>query len=158
MKILSIDPGSQSSGWMLFDSNTQKILLFGKTENETFLKDMEYLKPVPDILVYEKMQNYGSPVGQTTFDTCIWIGRFIQKHIDIQSPFQTPRVGFVYRYEVKSNLCPKMRSNDSTIRAALIERFGKQGSKRNPGPTYGVKADIWSALGIAVTFGDKGVN
>lgn len=152
--IVGVDPGTNQSAYFVYDSTSKKILAFGKIGNETFLNtDFS----MADVLVYEKMQNYGSPVGQTTFETCIWMGRFIQEwHRETNKPI----VG-LFRHQIKSNLCPKMKSNDSKIREALINRFGKPGSKKNPGPTYGIVKDIWSAMAIAVTYGDrleKGVN
>lgn len=147
MYILSLDPGPKQSAYLFYDAESKNFLDFGKVSNETFLDLLDTF--AADIFVYEKMQNYGVG-GASTFETCVWTGRFIQRWIDRTGKSVTG----LYRYQVKSNICPKKRSNDSIIRQALIDRFGKQGSKKNPGPTYGIKADIWSALAIAVTYAD----
>jgi len=57
----------------------------------------------------------------------------------------------VYRKEVKIYLCGSMKAKDPNIRQALIDRLGDPGTKKNPGPTYGVKSHAWSALAVAVT-------
>ncbi len=40
------------------------------------------------------------------------------------------------------------------MREALIHRFGEQGSKKAPGPTYGIASHVWAALAVAVTYSD----
>ena len=44
------------------------------------------------------------------------------------------------------------------IRQALIDRFGPQGSKKNPGPTFGFGGDTWAALAVGATYIDTKVN
>jgi hypothetical protein len=148
--ILSIDPGTTESAWMLFDDvDTKKPVLFAKEANDLVLEKMRLhakgLGPfaVCDIAVCEMMQSYGR-VGATTFETCVWIGRFKEAW---NGDFR-----YLYRYQVKKHLCPKQKANDATVRKALIDRFGQPGTKKKPGPTHGITADVWSAFAIAVTF------
>jgi hypothetical protein len=65
---------------------------------------------------------------------------------------------FVYRREVKTNLCGSMKAKDGNVRQALIDRFGGKekaiGKKKTPGPLYGFSADVWQALAVAITFAD----
>lgn len=89
-------------------------------------------------------------VGKEVFDTCVWIGRFIELAVLKNIP-----VEYIYRKEEKMNLCQSMRAKDSNIRQALIDRFGIVGTKKNPGWFYGFKADIWSAYAVGVTYIDK---
>ncbi len=56
--------------------------------------------------------------------------------------------------EVKIHLCNHPRAKDPNIRQALIDRFGAPGTKKNQGATYGLAGDMWSALGVAVTFAE----
>lgn len=97
-----------------------------------------------DQLVLEMVQSFGMSVGKEIFETVFWIGRF----------FQTAKgaANRIYRKEVKSYLCGSMKAKDGNIRQALIELIGPQGTKKAKGPTYGVKADEWQALGVAITF------
>lgn len=150
-KILGVDPGTFFSAWFVYDLESKIFLGFGKEENQTFLSRLIAIDA--DILVYEQMSSYGTPVGSTTFETCVWTGRFIQRWADTHGSIGTFEP--MLRSKVKSHLCPKQRSNDSTIREALIERFGKPGSKRKPGPTFGITSDMWSAMAIAVTKADE---
>ncbi len=143
--ILSIDPGNIESAFCLIDKETYKPIKFGKIRNEELLnivKDEFY-----DDFVIEMIASYGMPVGKEVFDTCVWIGRFIQASYCY---------GFyIYRKEEKLNLCGSMKAKDSNIRQALIDRFGVVGTKKAKGWFYGFKKDIWSAYAVGVTWLDK---
>lgn len=65
------------------------------------------------------------PVGETVFETCVWIGRFIEI-------MQRINYTKIYRKDEKMNICHSMKAKDSNIRQALIDRFGEVGTKRNP--------------------------
>ena len=39
----------------------------------------------------------------------------------------------------------------ANIRQALLDLIGPQGTKKAPGPTYGVRSHEWAALAVAVT-------
>jgi hypothetical protein len=61
----------------------------------------------------------------------------------------------VKRMKVKMHLCGNSRAKDGNIRQALIDRLGAPGKKKAPGPTFGVVADQWQALALAVTVWDE---
>ena len=88
-------------------------------------------------------------VGQTVFETCVWIGRF--KEI---AEAQNIKVDYIYRKDEKMNLCYSMKAKDSNIRQALIDSFGVVGTKKNPGWFYGFKKDIWAAYAVGITYLD----
>lgn len=71
--------------------------------------------------------SYGMAVGKEVFDTCIWIGRFIEL-----AKLQNIDAEYIYRKDEKINLCNSMKAKDSNIRQALIDRFGEVGTKKNP--------------------------
>lgn len=145
--MFGIDPGTYQSAFFDFDeSRLPRDCNFGKVMNRE-LKLALTLIP-PEVVVIEKMANMGMRVGATTFDTCEWIGRFKEaaQHLEWND---------IYRREVKMNLLGTTRGKDKDIRAALIARFGEPGTKKNPGPTYGITADVWSAFAICVTQLDK---
>lgn len=143
MNILSIDPGNIQSAYTLIDEN-YKPLEFGKISNYEML---EILKTTPrDKTVIEMVQSFGMAVGKEVFETCVWIGRFTEAANGAE---------YIYRKDVKMNLCGQTRAKDSNIRQALIDRFGVVGTKKNQGYFYGFKADIWSAYSVGVTYLDN---
>jgi hypothetical protein len=86
--------------------------------------------------------SYGMAVGASTFETCVWIGRFIEvARVDVE---------LIFRKDIKLFLCGTMRAKDANIRQALIDKIGPQGTKKTPGPTYGIKSHSWAALAVAV--------
>ena len=146
MKIISIDPGNEESAYCLMDG--YKPIEFGKIENHELLakvKELDY-----DKLIIEMVASYGMPVGATVFETCVWIGRYIEA--------SKKESEYIYRREEKINLCNSMRAKDSNIRQALIDRFGIVGTKKKPGYFYGFKADIWSAYAVGVTYLDTKID
>lgn len=150
--LLAIDPGNKETGYVLMDEFTP--IQFGKVRNED-LRDLLY-EGKYDKVVIEMVASYGMPVGATVFETCVEIGRYTE----IARMRQRP-VYFIYRREVKTNICGSVRANDATIRQALVDRFAKdtpnggKGYKREPGFFYGFKADVWQAYALGVTFYDQ---
>lgn len=67
------------------------------------------------------------PVGESVFQTCVWIGRFTQLADELGKGF-----AYIYRKDEKMNICHSMKAKDSNIRQALIDRFGDVGTKKNP--------------------------
>lgn len=104
-------------------------------------------------LAIEMIASYGMPVGREVFETCLWIGRFIQAW---HSP-ETVRL--VYRRDVKLHLCGTAKAKDANVRQALLDLFPRTGggatpqigTKAQPGPLYGVSTHAWPALGVAIT-------
>lgn len=144
--ILAIDAGNEESGYCLMDAKTYKPIEFGKISNEQML--MKVIELDYSNLILEMVASYGMPVGASIFETCVWIGRFIQAR-------KCPDYEYIYRKEEKINLCNSMKAKDSNIRQALIDRFGEVGTKNNQGWFYGFKKDVWSAYAVGVTWLDK---
>lgn len=154
--IFAIDPGNIESGYVICEHDgkeIQKLIDFGKIENEELL-DRIWRGGTQDIgWAIEMIASYGMPVGKEVFDTCVWIGRFLEA-MDNEAKY-------IYRKEEKMDLCQSMKANDSTIRQALVDRFAPgernygKGTKDQPGFFYGFKADVWSAMAVATTYFDK---
>ena len=153
MMILAIDPGNETSGYVLICTNYRPILQ-GKLPNEELLstsRRWDY-----DALVVEMVGHYGKgmPAGKTVFDTCVWIGRFIQEAAQRKIPAYT-----IMRGEEKINLCGSAQAKDANIRQALIDRFARtangKGTKKEPDFFYGFAADAWQAYACGVTWMDK---
>lgn len=142
MRILAIDPGTEQSGWVLFEDG--RVLYSGVDSNEVVLNLNLAADNDADILAIEMIASYGMAVGKEVFHTCRWVGRF-------QQAWPKPDdVRLIYRKDVKMHLCGTPRAKDANIRKALIDKLGPQGTKKSPGPTYGVKSHAWAALAVAV--------
>ena len=160
MKILSIDPGTTHSGWCYYDTGKKKIIGKGKDPNEDLRINIipEILNSGADVFVYEMVACYGMPVGESVFETVLWMGQFL--FIAWESIVPVKRL---FRKDVKIALCGSMKAKDTNIRQAIIDRFqasggGKTpqiGTKKEPGPLYGVSKDIWSALGLCLAYEDS---
>lgn len=146
--ILALDPGTTQTAVVVLRDG--KITYHNLQENAYvlgFVESMTASDP-PLVLAVEMIASYGMPVGREVFETCVWIGRFVQA-------WQPLPVEYVYRREVKLHLCGSPKAKDANIRQALLDLYGAQGTKKAPGPTHGLKADEWAALGVAETMRDR---
>jgi hypothetical protein len=158
--ILAIDPGTVQSAWILYDHGSAVPLLsFGIEPNAILLRQLRNwhadarLSEVPFLgtAVIEQVASYGMAVGAEVFETVRWAGRFEE------ALYPSTPVVLLPRMAVKMHLCGNSRAKDPNIRQALLDRFGGKaatGTSRAPGPLYGIHADLWSALAIAVTFAE----
>jgi hypothetical protein len=150
MNILCIDPGTTESG--VVELSGTKIL-----SSEPALPNADLLESLKGdwgttVMLIEMVSCYGKPVGKETFETCVWIGRFIEA---FEGWWE-----YVYRRDVKLTLCNSMRAKDANIRQAILDMYpatggGKTpqvGTKANPGPLFGVKSHAWSALALGLTW------
>lgn len=149
MIIFAIDPGNTQSGYALINMPDFQLLDFGKVDNDALLQDIPLIASQADDFAIEMVASYGMPVGKDVFETCVWIGRFIQ--------CTEKEYSLVYRKDEKMCLCGSMKAKDSNIRQALIDRYAKfdfksgKGTKKNPDTFYGVAKDIWQAVAVGVT-------
>lgn len=143
MRVFAIDPGTSQSGWVLFEGRT--VVQSGIADNDD-LRVWVRAGQRADLLAIEVFEPRGMPIGNDSVRTMLWTGRFIEAFDAF------PRaVREVQRREVKSFLCGTMKATDANIRQALIDLVGPPGTKKQPGPTYGVTSHAWAALGVAVT-------
>jgi hypothetical protein len=150
MTILAIDPGYEQTAFVAYNHNDERIENMGIVPNGDFLLMLPALA-AERALACEMVACYGMAVGREVFETCVWIGRFIQAAHP--QPIQR-----VYRRDVKMHLCGSNRATDANIHAAIADLFGGRrckGIKAAPGPLYGVKSDLWAALGVAITASGK---
>lgn len=155
-RILGIDPGSAETAWCAIVDG--RPVLFGKERNDLVLEHLRKTwEPAEDLAAIEMIASYGMAVGREVFETCVLIGRMVEAW-----SARGGRVQLVYRKDVKLFHCETSRANDANIRAALLDRYGPGrdqavGTKRAPGPLYGIKGDEWSALAVALTAEGKPV-
>lgn len=145
MKILAIDPGSESSGYVLAENYVLEE--FGKIPNTALLDAV--ISAHYDVLAIEEITSYGMAVGKTIFDTVFWAGRYAQVAKDRKLAYV-----LLSRKRVKLHICQTLRANDSLIRRKMIDRFGVVGTKSAPGYFYGFKSDVWQAFALYVTLAD----
>ena len=90
-----------------------------------------------DYVAIEGIQSFGMPVGQTTFETCYFIGRLLEQFeaFDIEPTL-------IYRSEEKMALCHSMKATDATIRQALIDLFAKDTSNKGKGTSRLFEFDV----------------
>lgn len=151
--ILAIDPGPEESALVLWAG--ERVLRAMYLPNGAIFAELKHrasfdidagVSPCP--LAIEKIASFGMPVGADVFETCVWTGRFMEA-------YGAEHVERITRIDVKMHLCHNSRAKDANIRQALIDRFGKPGTKKQPGPLYGISGDLWSALAVAVTASDR---
>ena len=147
MVILAIDPGSEKSAFVYYDTIDEIILLKGIVTNREMLLCVKAGKD--DHLAIEGMACHGRPVNKEVFETCLWIGRFIEASPNNHS--------LVYRRDVKLHFCGQARAKDGNIIQALKDRFGNKGTKKSPGFFYGFSADMWQAFAVGAYYCDKNV-
>jgi|SRR5215213_9383232 len=153
--MIAIDPGPERSAFVIAHnakiSHVPSIIsreIWSNDDVVSWLRDLDHLRTGP--LIIERVESYGAPVGEETFSTCVWIGRFIEAWGN--------EFHLIGRREVKARLCPGVRNpGDPVIRQRLIDLYGPGkeiaiGTKANPGPLHGVKKDIWAALAVAVAW------
>lgn len=155
--ILAIDPGSTESG-IVFIGDDYKPIFFDILPNEKIVPTMELEIKEPRMrVVIEMIGHYGTgmPAGKDVFDTCIWIGRFIESFARMGQIVHT-----LPRGTVKLNLCNSAKAKDQNVIQALVDRFDREhgkygkGTKNDPGFFYGFRDHIWQAYALGITFLD----
>ncbi|MGN1389406.1 MAG: hypothetical protein ACI4WR_07135 [Bulleidia sp.] len=157
--IIAIDPGSTESGVVITTSLLYPVFHAKVPNDDVFRIIRDQVAKSSSVCAIEMIASYGMPVGREVFDTCIWIGRFVQycKTIGLEPEF-------VLRQQEKLTICHSPKANDATIKQALVDRFASgvpnhgKGTKKDPGWFYGFKADEWSAYAVAVTYHDLNIS
>lgn len=144
--IFAIDPGPTESAYLVWKNGRMECGMMRDNHDIVQLIRQGSHRHC-DVLAIEMIACYGMPVGKETFETCLWIGRFLEANDS--HPFDNPTSRLVYRKDVKIHLCGSMKAKDPNIRQALIDKHGAPGTKKQPGPTYGVSGHLWAALAVA---------
>ena len=149
--ILALDPGTDKTGYCVLME--QDVMASGVLPNAEMLAYVQrgHFKVNGHHLAIEMIASYGMPVGREVFETCVWIGRFIQAW--------GGKAELVYRKDVKMHLCGTAKAKDGNVRQAILDLYPRTGggatpqvgTKGQPGPLYGVSTHAWAALGVALT-------
>jgi hypothetical protein len=133
---IGIDPGPKLHGVVGW-TGTEVFAAEDMTTEEL----VEFLRQATAPVACEWITSFGMAVGKEVFQTVFQIGRI----------YQSRPMRLIPRIDVKLHICKSTRAKDANIRQALIDRFGPTGTKKNPGPLWGVSGHKWPALAVAVT-------
>jgi len=120
----------------------------GVIDNRQMLKNITryHLEHGASVAI-EMVSSYGARVGQTTFDTVVWIGRMVQL-----CESHGIRYRLIKRHEVKKQIAPGEKSNDAVIRRKMIEAMGwSEEETRANAKRLGLKSHAWQALAVAAS-------
>lgn len=145
--IWGLDPGPKQSA-LVGIGLSREVRFHQVWDNDDMAWYVAHCIPSEAVLAYEMVRTYGMAVGEPVFDTVFHLGRIVQAH-------GGPSLR-LYNTDVRLYLCKNVRASQSNIRQAIIDLYGglKEiaiGTKKKPGPLYGIKSHEWSALGIALT-------
>lgn len=142
MTLIAIDPGTHESA--VLEWNGVSPIGMQIVSNAELLRRLRgNATRLP--IACECVASYGMAVGKEVFETCFLIGRIQEIAHQNGSEFHK-----IYRKDVKMHLCHSMKAKDANIRQSLIDRLGKVGTKKTPGPLFGISSHLWAALAVAV--------
>ena len=143
MTTIGIDPGPREFSWVQW--NGSRVVACGDCPNRN-ASALDQNKG--SVIAIEWIESFGMAVGREVFETVFSIGAMATAAANVC------HVRLVPRRDVKLHLCASPRAKDGNIRQALIDRFGSVGTKKNPGPLFGISNHRWAALAVAVTAHD----
>ena len=156
MRIIGIDPGSEKSAYVLYDTEQRQAVCKDHWDNETMrcylasYCEWQHNGLRPTYLAIEQVCCYGVRVGRSVFDTVFWSGRFVECWGD--------EFKMLSKQQISQALCGKGSGiNKTDIHNAIYDMFGGSrssacGTKKKPGPLYGIKGPhLWDALAVALT-------
>ena len=139
--ILAIDPGPIIQSFVIFDG--KRVVSSGNVSVDelcVILKENEGL-----LTACEYIDFIGMAAGADIFATVFNCGRLYAAATIMR---------LIPRRDVKLHLCGTHRAKDPNVRQALIDKVGPVGTKKKPGPCYGVSNHLWAALAVAATATD----
>jgi hypothetical protein len=157
--ILAIDPGSERSAVLRYHFESHAVDSAGILPNAEvlgWLDSHQAVEPARSTLVIEDTKAFTltSRKGNSYFPeelrvTARWVGRFIERW--------DGSYALMDRRRVKQLLCGVTSVGDPQVRDAVLGRFGGSrsvavGTKKQPGPLYGLKRDLWAALAVALAY------
>ena len=154
MILIAIDPGPTTCGVGVYDTDAQRVtqahaeLVWPGVRRLLSERSIHLLSGAG--VVCERTQ--AGPPSTDVVRTTEVVGRVMEACDHLRMPLE-----LVYRREVLATLGVSARgSMDALVRATLVDRHGTSkalaiGTRRAPGPLYGVTSHAWAALALAVT-------
>lgn len=168
MRILGIDPGTEKSGVVEWITAGNTSFMSTPAEKEEIrgaevMGNDDIIDRIKarythgheqyDVIAIEWIQSYGMAVGKSTFETCMWAGRFVELAQSLQTP-----VRLIPRGVIKMHHCNSMRAKDGNITQSLRDKYGEKGTKKEPGFFFGVASHSWQACAVAAYVAEGGDN
>lgn len=164
MKVLGLDPGSSASALVVWDADRLRVRQKWKLPNADLARLLVSFeiedaigRDADTTLVIESTSAYTVPGGrqgrfmpQQLLETVEWSGYFRRCWHQVGGTVER-----LDRRKVKLHLLGRASGTDAHVRAALLELVGPQGTKKAPGPTFGMRADLWAALAVAYVWQDQ---
>ena len=147
--ILALDPGNTHTAGVYLGTDFRQPGGGYALSDHWYLPNEEAIEkittyPYCEHVAIEMIACYGMAVGREVFDTCVWIGRFIERW---NGPYTQ-----VFRRDVKLHLCNSAKAKDKNVRQALIDLYGGKSATKKGGMLHGVSGDTWAALGVGTTY------
>ena len=143
--IYGVDPGTTKSGVAYFDTENNRVVWSsGDMPNADVLGWIRRYRDQDDTdIALERIAAiYGGVVGGETVKTIQFCGRVIEaaqpKVIRCLSP-----------QEIRQAICGTAKAKDPGVTQALLDKIGPKGTKKSPGPTFGVSSHAWRGLAAA---------
>lgn len=146
--IIAIDPGTLESAVVVWDGAA--ILDHFIKPNTEVLSYLRYSADIDYQLVIEKVVSYGMSVGESTFETVLWSGRFAEAWDHRRGNWDR-----LPRMDVKMFWCHSAKAKDTNIWQAMVDRFGEPGKKATPGFLYEIRSHSRAALALAVAYAER---
>jgi hypothetical protein len=146
MTIFAIDPGPDTSGMVCFDADSLRVTWAnGEMLNAEVMQKVRAASGYEGhVIACECIEAMYAHVGKETVRTIRFTGRIEEVGESIGKP-----VCLLSPQEVRKRVCGTASAKDPAVRQALIDNLGAPGTKKAPGPTYGVSKHAWRALAVA---------
>jgi hypothetical protein len=149
--LIAIDPGPVHSGLVVYRTGGDPAVLFcgAKLTWVQVIKQLDLARSLPDPCVLCERVSAGAVSGHHIIETAEVVGRVLQACDD-----RGLLIRIRYRREVLKALgVGGGASKDALVRQVVLELHpGGVGTKKAPGPLYGVSSHAWQALGLACGF------
>lgn len=143
--ILSIDPGTKKSGVVERIDGRVRAYYLDNGQVRQAITDAVVTKGIPIVAVETMEDSYGRSVDSNTTLTLEETGVFLYlAETAGATVIRCPRRA------VKKHICGSMSAKDPDVKAAMIKRFGEEGTKKAPGPTFGFNGHCFQALAAGV--------
>lgn len=153
--IVAVDPGPITSGMVVYDREESRVVRCNpKAELYDLRAEVWWAARNSAALCFERTQA-GPPSTQVVLTTEV-VGRLMEMADAVDLPWTA-----YYRRHVLFALgVGGAKSKDAVVRQVLLGLHGGTqgvaiGTKKNPGPLYGVSSHGWAALAVAVTHNVK---